>query len=785
MASLRRKPPPRRNGTRRRRLLSSPRRLRREPDPGRVLGDLFRQSAAVCLLIDPADGSIADANRAAAEFYGWSREELKAKRITDINVLDPRKVRREMARARARRHWYFQFPHRLASGEVRQVEVYSGPVRVGGRTLLYSIIHDITDRCLAEAVLGLSGEAFPRLFRHSPMWAALVVLPEGRFLEVSEACRQLTGYARDEMVGRTASELGLLARRRDLLAAAAQVSQMGGVANLEVELVDREGRRHRLRLSGQVVPAAGREALVVVASAADASDWARRALARSRRRYRDLVHNFPTGGLFVFDHDLRYTLVGGQGLAAVGLDARRMEGRTIRELFGDDVCRRLEPRYRGALAGRRQEFEMGFGDRVYEVHALPLRGQDGRIEAGMVVTLDITARKQAQESLRRTRDLLEQEVAARTDELSRANELLREDIGKRRQVEKALRESEQMYRNIVETAGEGIWLVDCDGRTAFANRRLADMLGLDLARMEEADLVSLVHPAWRATAEAMRRGLAQGRRLTSELRFRRADGEDLWALVAGAPRWDQRGRYLGFLAMLSDITGRKRDEEVLLEHQRRLRLLSSELALTEERERRRLATILHDRVSQNLFMAKFKLSELAGELAGEPGGPQARGLLHEASDILDQSLREARSLTYELSLPILFEHGLEPALEWLAGHYLEHHGLAVRYRPPGGEEVELGEERKLVLFRAAQELLVNVLKHSGSAEAELSLERAPDGLKLTVADRGRGLPAEGEGRAQGYGLFSIQERLKGLGGSLQLHSRPGRGVRAVVVAPVS
>jgi PAS domain S-box-containing protein len=748
-----------------------------------VLDSLFRQSAAVCLLIDPADGSIVDANRAAAEFYGWSREELRAKRITEINLLGPEEVQQELARARARRHWYFHFPHRLASGEVRQVEVYSSPVRVGGRTLLYSIIHDITDRCLAEAVLGLSGEAFPRLFRHSPMWAALVSLPQGRFLEVSEACRDLTGYGRDEMVGRTAAELGLLPRRAERLAVARQAAERGGVANLEVELVDRRGRARRLRLSGQAVRAAGRRALVVVASAADASAWARRALAQSRERYRALVHNFPTGALLVFDHDLRYTLAGGRGLAAVGLERERLEGRGLRELFDPKTCRLLEPRYRRALAGEPQAFEMSFAGRSYEVHALPLPGPEGRVEAGMVVTHDITARKEAQESLRRARDQLEQEVAARTRQLSAANQRLRQDIAKRQEVEQALRDSERMYRNIVETAGEGIWLVDPQGRTTFANQRLAEFLGLPLERAGGLEFLAAVHPGWRGAAQGMRRRLARGDRLTEELCLRRAGGEDLWALVAAAPRYDQAGDYLGFLAMVSDITGRKRDEQVLMEHQRRLRLLSSELALTEERERRRLATILHDRVSQNLFMAKFKLSELAGELAGHP----ARAGLDEAAEILNQSLAEARSLTYELSLPILFEHGLEPALEWLAGHYQEHHGLTVRFSGSQDREVELGEEHKLALFRAAQELLVNVLKHSGVSAAELRLEQGPGRLKLTVSDQGRGLPAQAAGRPRelGYGLFSIQERLGGLGGSLELHSRPGQGVRAVVVAPLA
>ncbi|MBE0597757.1 MAG: PAS domain S-box protein, partial [Desulfuromonadales bacterium] len=118
-----------------------------------VYHGLFADNHAVMLLIDPESGAIADANRAAAAYYGYPQEALQQMRIFDLHTLPPAKIREQMTLARSRGKRRFEFRHRLADGAERDVEVYSGPIRRGGRSLLYSIIHDITDRKQAEAAL--------------------------------------------------------------------------------------------------------------------------------------------------------------------------------------------------------------------------------------------------------------------------------------------------------------------------------------------------------------------------------------------------------------------------------------------------------------------------------------------------------------------------------------------------------------------------------------------------------------------------------------------------------
>jgi len=154
---------------------------------------MFENNRAVQLLLDPTSGRIVDANMAAAEFYGWSVETLRSKYIWQINMLDEGAIRSEMTNASQQRRSYFVFRHRLASGDIRDVEVHSGPIETGGRTLLYSIIHDITERKRAEEALLLSEQKYRNIVDYASV-GIYRSTPDGTILMANPTLARILGY---------------------------------------------------------------------------------------------------------------------------------------------------------------------------------------------------------------------------------------------------------------------------------------------------------------------------------------------------------------------------------------------------------------------------------------------------------------------------------------------------------------------------------------------------------------------------------------------------------------
>jgi diguanylate cyclase (GGDEF)-like protein/PAS domain S-box-containing protein len=165
--------------------------------------EMFEANKAVELLIDPEDGRIVDANQAAVNYYGYRREELQRMTISDINTLDPEEVAAEMARARSEKRSHFLFKHRHATGEIRDVEVHSGPIQVGGRQLLYSIVHDVTARMESERALRESEARYHTIIDTTGEGYWLVALSTMRIVDVNEALCRILGYPREALIGKT------------------------------------------------------------------------------------------------------------------------------------------------------------------------------------------------------------------------------------------------------------------------------------------------------------------------------------------------------------------------------------------------------------------------------------------------------------------------------------------------------------------------------------------------------------------------------------------------------
>jgi len=235
--------------------------------------------------------------------------------------------------------------------------------------------------------------------------------------------------------------------------------------------------------------------------------------------------------------------------------------------------------------------------------------------------------------------------------------------------------------------------------------------------------------------------------------------------------------------VMRDITEQKLAQLQLLDYQEQLRSLTSELSLAEERERRRIATDLHDRVGQTLAVSKMKLGALRE--SGSGAGLEER--IDDIRDLIEQAIRETRSLIFKISSPILYELGFEAAVGWLAEEMEKQHSIPSRYLDDG-QPKPLDDDIRVLLFQAVSELLVNVAKHARAHQVEIRTESDGGRIRVVVEDNGIGLqPSEicdRWGKNQGFGLFSIRERLKHVDGSLEVKSLPGMGTRVTVTAPL-
>jgi PAS domain S-box-containing protein len=379
------------------------------------------------------------------------------------------------------------------------------------------------------------------------------------------------------------------------------------------------------------------------------------------------------------------------------------------------------------------------------------------------------------------------------------------DVTERRQADEALRQQAQL----LDLSSEAIFAWEFGGAIEYWNQGAETLYGYS---REEAigcishELLATPFPGEKAAflAELERDGQWHG-----ELTHRTKDGRVL-AVESRLKMVPQGNRRL-VLETTRDITARKQAEEVLrlsnenlektvkertatlvvanqeLENRsKQLRRLSAELANAEQRERKRLANVLHDGLQQYLLAAKLQI----GGLIHPENDPVMNQTAVEIERLLGDAVKVSRSLAAELSPPILHDAGLLAGLEWLSRWMSKKHGLKAEIQMEQMDAPVLADDVKVLLFEAVRELLLNVVKHAKTKSARIYLSHENSRhLRITVSDDGVGFDGStaqvGGITPEGFGLFSIHERISLVGGKLEYESSPGNGARFTLTAPLS
>jgi signal transduction histidine kinase len=259
----------------------------------------------------------------------------------------------------------------------------------------------------------------------------------------------------------------------------------------------------------------------------------------------------------------------------------------------------------------------------------------------------------------------------------------------------------------------------------------------------------------------------------------RKDGTEFPVEVALSPMDGRQGALVA--AFIADVTVRREAERKIRDYQVKLQQMAFEAALAEERERRRIAQDLHDRVGQSLALARIKLDVVRGITSKE-----IRAAIDMAIELISTSIEDTRTLTFDLAPPVLYDLGLKPALAWLCEDIEKRTGVHVEIADDGAQP-RFDESTAALLFRAVRELLTNVFKHAQAPSARVALEQVGERFEIHVEDTGAGFDVEklGRGPDAGFGLFSVREQIARLGGTVAIESTPRRGTRVSLRVPVA
>lgn len=260
----------------------------------------------------------------------------------------------------------------------------------------------------------------------------------------------------------------------------------------------------------------------------------------------------------------------------------------------------------------------------------------------------------------------------------------------------------------------------------------------------------------------------------------------LYLDMSVSPIFDENGDLTGSVHIIKDITEHKLAEKEILEKQEQLRALTAQLSMVEERERRTIAKGLHDEIIQPLIFLDVKLASLlkrdTGRVLSTP--------FKEMQTIIAGLLQQTRSLTFDLSSPLLYELGLKAAVkDWLTNQVQKRHGIKTIFKTEG-QSKSLEQDVRIFLYKAVRELLNNVVKHANAASVEVSICYDDDKTIISVRDDGKGFDVDDKkklrfDRDHGFGFFSIKEKLKSYGGAMTIDSTIGEGTEIILTMPMT
>ena len=358
------------------------------------------------------------------------------------------------------------------------------------------------------------------------------------------------------------------------------------------------------------------------------------------------------------------------------------------------------------------------------------------------------------------------------------------DISDRTRAEKALRESEERHRMLVETMNDGLGVQDENGVWTYVNDRFCEMLGYSKNEMIGRPLTDFLNQTDLDTYKRQRGGRIKGETGFYEMSWLRKNGQVIITLVSSKPIFDDQGQFRGSFGVLTGITERKRAEEALRESEKQLRHLSAQLLTAQETERKRISRELHDELGQALTVMKLHINFIEKNLSQGQTGLKKE--CEKAVEYIDQVIENVRRLSRDLSPIILEDFGLSAAIRWLINNFAKRYNIKVALDMID-IDLLISRESQTSIYRIIQEALTNIGKHSQAGKVSLTIRRNDGFIWFSIEDDGKGFDAMNavtEGlEEKGLGLATMRGRAQMLGGTLTVRAREGKGTRISLSIP--
>ncbi len=702
-----------------------------------IFRDVFNASP-IGIAVENLGGQPLFVNQALCSMLGFTEDELCGKHC--VQYSPPEDAEKDWALFQQLKtgsidHYQLDKRYFRRDGSLMWGQLSLSLLKIHPSPLVIAIVQDITEKKKAEEI---------RL-RHSAIVessedAIASVTLNGVIASWNSGAQRMFGYSETEAVGKSVTFLvpdDLVEEEDKILETVKAGKRMD---QFETVRVTKTGKRIDVSLSiSPIKDSTGQ----IVAFSGIARDITKRKQAEDKlREYERAVEGLEEM-IVVVDRDYRYLIANRKFLEMRKMTREQVIGRLPHEVLNEGVFdsvvkEKLDRCFQGEVV--RYELKYTYpeiGERNVLASYFPVEGEKG-IDRVACIFLDITDRKMAEVSLR---------------------------------------ESEERFRVVADTAPVMIWMSGTDGHPNYFNQAWLRFTGRTLEAEGKSGLAAITHPDdYEQCLKVYTEAFDSRRPFKKECRLRRHDGEYRWLLDTGVPRFLADGSFVGYIGSCVDVTDHKLAEQALSNVNRRL-------IEAHEQERTRVARELHDDINQRIAVLAVQLETTKQSLP--KSAVQANDRIKEAMESISSLGNDIQELSHRLHSSKLEFLGLETASAGLCRELSARQKIDINFHAENVPK-NLPKEISFCLFRVLQEALQNASKHSGSRHLRVSLTGyGGDEIELTVHDSGVGFEPEEAIKGRGLGLASMQDRLRLVDGELSIHSKPHHGTTIRAHVPVT